>query len=154
MKKFLSNFEEYVCCILFMGMLGLGFINIIGRYFLSASISFTEELLCACFVLLCMLGTAVVAKTQEHLGVTVLVEQMSERHRTICAVIANVLGVVFSLILIDTGLGMVIQQYNLNQLSIALQWPEWIFGSFLPFGAAMMALRFGQATFVCVKKLH
>ena len=154
MKKFLSHFEEYLCCVLFMGMLGLGFTNVVFRYFLSASISFTEEIVCACFVLLCMLGTAVVAKTQEHLGITVLVERMSERNRTICAIIANVLGIVFSLILIDTGFGMVAQQYTMKQLSVALQWPEWIFGSFLPFGAIMMTLRFGQATFTCVKKLR
>ncbi len=153
MKKILSHFEEYLCCVLFMGMLGLGFTNVVFRYALSASISFTEEIICACFVLLCMLGTAVVAKNQEHLGVTVFIERMSERNRTLCAILANVLGIVFSLILIGTGFGMVMQQYAVKQLSVALQWPEWIFGSFLPFGAAMMALRFGQATFACLKKL-
>lgn len=154
MRSFFSHFEEYLCCVLFMGMLALGFTNVVARYFLSASISFTEEIICACFVLLCMLGTAIVAKTQEHLGITVLVERMSERNRTICALIANVLGIVFSLLLIDTGYDMVMQQYAVKQLSVALQWPEWIFGSFLPFGAAMMTFRFGQATMACVKKLR
>ena len=153
MKIFLSRFEEYLCCVLFMGMLGLAFTNVVFRYFLSASIAFTEEIICACFVLLCMLGTAIVAKNQAHLGVSVLVEQMSERNRTICALAANILSIVFCLILFKTGTDMAMQQYRVKQISIALQWPEWIYGSFLPFGATMMAIRFGQSVISCMKKI-
>ena len=136
-----------------MGMLGLAFTNVVFRYFLSASIAFTEEIICACFVLLCMLGTAIVAKNQAHLGVSVLVERMGEKKRAICALAANIFSVVFCLILIKTGADMAIQQYQIKQISIALQWPEWIYGSFLPLGAIMMAIRFGQAAMDCLKKI-
>ena len=59
--------------------------------------------------------------------------------------VGNLLGVVFSLILIKTGVEMVILEYEMEQISIALQWPQWIYGSFLPFGAVCMAVRFAQA---------
>ena len=154
MKKLFSHFEEYLCCVLFMGMLGLAFTNVVFRYFLTASIAFTEEIICASFVLLCMLGTAIVAKNQAHLGVSVGVELMSKRNRNICVLAANILAILFCLILIKTGADMAIQQYRVKQISIALQLPEWIYGSFLPFGAAMMAIRFGQAALDCVKKLR
>jgi C4-dicarboxylate transporter DctQ subunit len=154
MKKFLTHIEEYLCCVLFMGMLGLAFTNVVFRYLLSASISFTEEIICAGFVLLCMLGTAIVAKNQAHLSVSVLVERMSERNRNIFALIANILSIIFCLILIDTGLDMTIRQYQVKQITIALQWPEWIYGACLPFGATMMAIRFGQAAIDRFKKLR
>ena len=153
MKKLLNHFEEYICCVLFMGMLGLAFTNVVFRYLLAASIAFTEEITCASFVLLCMLGTSIVAKHQAHLGVSVVTEQMSERNRNIAALAANILGIVFCLVLIRTGFGMVMQQYRVQQITIALQWPQWIYGSFLPFGATMMAIRFGQAAMDCLKKI-
>jgi C4-dicarboxylate transporter DctQ subunit len=154
MRKFFSHFEEYVCCVLFMGMLGLAFTNVVFRYFLAASIAFTEEILASSFVLLCMLGTAIVAKHQAHLGVGVLVEQMSERNRNICALVGNILSILFCLVLIITGIGMAMQQFRIGQITITLQWPQWIYGSFVPFGATMMAIRFGQAAVNCWKKLR
>ena len=27
-----------------------------------------------------------------------------------------------------------------------MQWPEWIFGAFIPFGAVFLTIRFAQAT--------
>ena len=152
MKKILNHIEEYLICIVFMFMLGLTFVNVIFRYFLTSSLSFTEEFTCALFVLLCVLGTAVAAKHQAHLGLSVLTELLSERGRQFAAAAANILGVVFSLILMITGIQMAYTEYVLKQLTIALQWPEWIYGSFLPIGAAFMAIRFGQATVACLKK--
>ena len=153
MKKFLSNFEAGLAGIVFLVMLGIAFVNVIFRYFLAASISFTEEITCALFVLLCVLGTAMAAKDQSHLGLSLVTERLSERWRLIFAIGANVLGVLFSLILLKTGAEMAYSEYVLKQISITLQWPEWIYGACLPFGALFMAIRFGQAGFGCFKQL-
>lgn len=152
MKKFLANFEEYICFVLFLGMLALTFANVISRYFLTSSIAFTEEITTSSFVLLSLLGTAIATKYQAHIGLTVLTERMSERKQNILTVIGNLLGAVFSLVLFITGTAMVYNQYQLKQISIALQWPEWIYGSFLPFGAFCMTVRFIQATWKYTKK--
>lgn len=144
MKKFLDRFEEYFCCVVFMVMLALAFANVIFRNF-ATSISFTEEITTSLFVLLCMLGTAIAAKEQGHLGLSVVTEFLSERKRLMFAVAANVLGVVFSIILFVTGIGMVVTEYVMGQISIALQLPQWIYGSFMPIGAFCMTIRFGQA---------
>lgn len=151
MKKLLANFEEYVCFVLFLGMLALTFANVVSRYFLTSSISYTEEITTSSFVLLSLLGTAIATKYQAHIGLTVLTERMSEQKQTILTAIGNLLGAVFSLILFITGIAMVNNQYQLKQISIALQWPEWIYGSFLPFGAFCMTVRFIQATWKYTK---
>lgn len=153
MKKFLSNFEAGLGSLVLVIMLGLAFINVIFRYFLSASISYTEEITCALFVLLCVLGTSIAAKDRGHLGLSLITEHLSERTQTIFSLVANVLGVLFSLILVYTGVGMAYSEYKMNQISITLQWPEWIYGSFLPIGALFMSVRFAQVAHSDLKHL-
>lgn len=148
-----SHFEELLSCFVFVFMLGLTFVNVIFRYCFSASISFTEEITCALFVLLCMLGAAIAAKHQTHLGLSVITERLKEKPRLFMAVIANILGVVFSLFLLFTGIKMTYNEYVLKQISISLQWPEWIYGSFLPIGSFFMAIRFGQSALSCIRAM-
>ena len=151
MKKFFNRFEEYISAVVFMVMLALTFANVVMRNFATA-ISFTEEITTSLFVLLCTMGTAIAARDQGHLGLSVVTEFLSPRKRAAFAVAGNLLGIVFSVILFWTGLEMTIQEYQLKQISIALQWPQWIYGSFLPFGAACMAIRFGQAMLQNIKE--
>ena len=41
---------------------------------------------------------------------------------------------------------MVRSEYILGQVTAAMQWPEWIYGCFVPFGAIFMTIRFAQIT--------
>lgn len=152
MKKFLNHIEDYVGAVVFMVMLMLTFINVIMRNF-SASISFTEEITTSLFVLLCMLGTAIAAREQSHLGLGVITEMLPLKARKTLAVIGNILGIIFSCVLLVTGLDMVRTEIEMKQISIALQIPQWIYGSFLPIGSAFMIWRFGQAALQNYKEL-
>lgn len=67
--------------------------------------------------------------------------------------IADILGIIFSIVLIVTGIQMVISEYVMKQISIALQIPQWIYGAFLPFGALLMTIRFTQAMIDNIKAL-
>ena len=49
---------------------------------------------------------------------------------------------------------MVISQYQLGQESAAMQWPEWIYGSFVPIGATFAMLSFIQGVVERVEKLR
>ena len=144
MKKILNRLEETLACIVFMVMLALTFVNVVFRNF-SASISFTEEITTSLFVLLCMLGTSIAARDHAHLGLSALTELMPKKAALMLSVIGNVLGVVMSVILIITGISMVKLQFDAKVISIALQLPQWIYGSFLPLGALLMTIRFSQA---------
>lgn len=39
---------------------------------------------------------------------------------------------------------MVISQYTLGQKTAGMQWPEWIFGAFVPIGSFFVLIRFLQ----------
>lgn len=60
----------------------------------------------------------------------------------------------FCLLIIIFGVQMVISQYQLGQESAAMQWPEWIYGSFVPIGAAFAMLAFIQGIFDQAKNLN
>ena len=141
MKKLLDRFEETLSGIVFVVMLFLTFINVVFRNF-SASISFTEEITTSLFVLLCLLGTSLAARDHAHLGLSAFTELLPVKVRKALAVIGDLLGVVFSVILLITGIQMVIGEIQMKTISIALQIPQWIYGMFLPIGAGLMAIRF------------
>lgn len=145
MKKFLGHIVENLSIIAMVIMLALAFVNVISRYFLHASISFTEEITSALLVLLSMLGTALAAKKHAHLGLTILTDLMKPKTKAVFVALGNVMGCIFSIVLFVTGIGMVRNQYHLKQVSVALQWPEWIYGTFLLIGSFFMTICFAQA---------
>ena len=61
------------------------------------------------------------------------------------------MAVVFSALIFYYGILMVISQYNLEQKTANMQWPEWIFGSFVPIGAFFVLVRFLQILIHIIK---
>jgi TRAP-type C4-dicarboxylate transport system permease small subunit len=146
-EKIFNNIEEVLSAIVMFVMLMLTFVNVIARYFLSSSISFTEEITTSLFVLLCTLGAAIAVKHNAHLGLSLITDKLSKHWQRRFYLLASVLGVIFSFVLLYKGIFMAIHEYELKQISITLQWPEWIYGSFVPIGAFFLTVRFIQSFF-------
>ena len=128
MSKILDKIEEYICIICLVAMTILVFANVFSRYALHASLSFSDEITTKLFILLSMLGTAIAAKRRAHLGLSILTDAVSPK------------------VLFFYGIKMVQSEYILGQVTPAMQWPEWVYGLFVPFGAIFMTLRFAQIT--------
>lgn len=62
------------------------------------------------------------------------------------------ISVLFCLLIVFFGVQMVISQYRLGQETANMQWPEWIYGSFVPIGAAFAAIAFFQTMLVMCKE--
>lgn len=152
MNKIFNNIEEVLSAIVMFFMLMLTFVNVIARYFLSASISFTEEITTSLFVLLSTLGAAIAVKRNAHLGLSLITDKLSKKGQKRFYLLACVLGAAFSLVLLYKGIFMAIHEYELKQISITLQWPEWIYGSFVPIGALFLTVRFIQAIFESLRQ--
>ena len=148
----LKNFEEYLGAVILVGMTGLTVVNVFSRFLLKASIAVTDELTTCFFVLLSLLGAAVCTKRGAHLGLTLLTDRMGFKNRRRCALIASFLGAFFCGVVVVYGIDMVIHEYVSEQLTLGMGWPEWIFGSFVPFGGALICLRFIQAGIAVAKK--
>lgn len=142
MKAVLSRIEEIVCVLALTVMTILTFTNVVARYVFSASFSFSEEITTYLFVLLSLIGSAVAARRKAHLGFTALVDMVSPGVKRIFSLVSYTLAVIFSSALFIFGLKMVNSQFTRGQVTAGMQWPEWIFGAFVPLGAFFITLEF------------
>ena len=123
----------------------LVFANVLSRYVFHNSLSFSEEITTYLFVLLSLMGTAIAARRRAHLGLSILTDAVSPGVRKALHVAGFAIGALFSAALFYYGILMVINQYNLGMQTSAMQWPEWIYATFIPFGAFFVTIRFAQA---------
>ena len=151
MKKFFSKIEEWIAIVCLVTMSVLTFSNVIARYVFSASFSFSEELTTYLFVLLSLVGTAIAAKRKAHLGLTILTDSVSENVARYLKIFGYLVSVLFSGALFYYGILMVKSQIFLGQVTAGMQWPEWIFGSFVPIGAFFVTIRFAQVLIETIK---
>ena len=86
--------------------------NVLSRKILHQSWSFTEELVVAVFVLITLLAAALAARDGELVNLSLLPDRLDK----------------------------VITQLANGKRTFVLNWPEWIFWSFVPIGAACMTL--------------
>lgn len=142
--RILDKIEEIVAAVCLSVMTVLAFANVVARYVFSASFSFSEEITTYLFVLLSLLGTAIAARRRAHLGLTILTDVVNPKIQRILHMIGYLFAVAFTGAIFYYGILMVISQRQLGQVTANMQWPEWVFGSFVPIGALFAMVRFIQ----------
>ena len=98
------------------------------------------------------MGTAIAARRRAHLGLSIITDRVSPHTRLIIQLVMYGISVLFCLLIVFFGVQMVISQYRLGQETANMQWPEWIYGSFVPIGAAFAAIAFFQTMLVMCKE--
>nr|WP_317363696.1 TRAP transporter small permease [uncultured Blautia sp.] len=116
--------------------------NVLSRKVLHRSWSFTEELVVAVFVLITLVAAALACREGELVSLPLLTDRLPEKTRKPIAVLITVLAVIFTVILFKYGMDKVITQLENGKRTFVLNWPEWIFWSFVPIGAGCMVLHF------------
>ncbi len=144
--------EEILCIICTVIMTVLVFANVVSRHILHTSLSFSDEITTYLFTLLSMMGTAIAAKRGAHLGLSILTDAVSPKVRKALLATGVIISTVFSAALLYYGILMVMNQYNLGMVTPAMQWPEWVYGMFIPFGAFFITFRFAQTTYHVLKE--
>lgn len=141
-KNIVQKIEEVVSVIILSFMTILTFVNVVSRYLLKGSLSFTDELTTLLFVLLTMLGSAIAARKGSHLGLTVITDITPKKYHKWVHLCTGICSFIFCVIVIYFGIKMVIFEYQSKQLTLGIQLPEWIFGTFVPIGGIFVAFEF------------
>ena len=110
----LAAVEKVILVIATLLILVLTVGNVLSRYVIHRSWSFTEELVVAVFVLITLLAAALACREQDGLVSLTVLTQLANGKRT-----------------------------------FVLNWPEWIFWSFVPIGAGCMILHFIEYCLDC-----
>lgn len=142
LDRITMKIENWVCIVTFTVMIALTFANVVSRFVLHLSLSFTEEIVTALFVIASLAGSSIAARNKSHLGLDFVIGFMPEKVQRILEVAATILALVMCGILFYYGVLMVRQEMFLEQVSATMQWPEWIYGLTVPVGAGTMCLRY------------
>lgn len=142
MRTLLGKIEDIICAICLVVMTALTFANVIARYVFSASFSFSEEITTYLFVLLSLIGSAAAARRNAHLGFTAILDLFPDGLKRAIQTFSYLMATLFSAALFWYGINMVQSQIYHGQVTAGMQWPEWIFGSFVPLGAFFITIEF------------
>ena len=135
MRYLLGRIEDIICAICMIVMTTLTFANVIARYVFSASFSYL-------FVLLSLIGSAAAARRKAHLGFTAILDLLPKGLQRAIQTMSYTIATLFSAALFWYGISMVQSQIFHGQVTAGMQWPEWIFGSFVPLGAFFITIEF------------
>lgn len=142
MRYILGKIEDIICAICMIIMTSLTFANVVSRYVFSASFSFSEEITTYLFVMLSLIGSAAAARRKAHLGFTAILDLFPAGLKRAIQAMSYGLATFFSAALFWYGISMVQSQIFHGQVTAGMQWPEWIFGSFVPLGAFFITIEF------------
>ena len=116
--------------------------NVFSRKVIHQSWSFTEELVVAIFVLITLLGAALSAREGGLVGLNLVTERLPKSAKKPVVILITIFSVLFMGILFYYGMDKVMAQLANQKRTFVLNWPEWIFWSFVPIGSACMILHF------------
>lgn len=116
--------------------------NVFSRKVIHQSWSFTEELVVAVFVLITLVAAALACREGELVNLTLLTDRLPKSLRKPSMILITLLSIIFTAILFKYGMDKVLTQMANGKRTFVLNWPEWIFWSFVPIGAGCMILHF------------
>ncbi len=133
--------EKIILCLSTLLILVLTVGNVFSRKVIHRSWSFTEELVVAVFVLITLLAAALSAREEGGLvSLTLFTDRIPESWKKPSVIIITVLSLIFAGVLFYYGMDKVMTQLANGKRTFVLNWPEWIFWSFVPIGAGCMIL--------------
>ena len=144
MRFLLQEFEKIVCALLFLGMTLIGFINVVVRYATHYSFAASEELLTNGFLLLTVFGAAIAARRGQHLAVTIVQDFLPRPAARVVFVLSVILSVMLLAASAWFSWATLMNQIDSGIHSYALGVPAWWYQIGLPFGFALIIIRYLQ----------
>ena len=144
MRFLLNEFEKIVCVVLFLGMTLIGFINVVVRYATHYSFAASEELLTNGFLLLTVFGAAIAARRGQHLAVTIVQDFLPRPAAQAVFLLSIILSVLLLVASAWFSWATLMNQIGSGIRSYALGVPAWWYQVGLPFGFALIIIRYLQ----------
>ncbi len=144
MRFILSEAEKIICAVIFLVMTAVGFANVAVRYLTNFSLAASEELLTNGFLLLTVFGAAIAARRGEHLAVTLLRDALPRPARRAVFGLAVALSVLLLAMSAWFSWAALANLYANGMKSYALGLPGWWYQAAVPFGFALILIRYLQ----------
>lgn len=142
----LTWIENAIIATTFLLLTLIAFVNVVSRYALHGSISWSAEVITGLAVYMIMVGVSAAIRTGAHPDFAAIRDASKGALRKVFIVVIGVAMVVFLLLLLWLGWDMVVTQMARGRTTPALGMPQWILSFALPFGAFFGILRTIQIT--------
>jgi len=158
MKKFLKwldeNLEMSICIVLMSTMTLLIFVQVIMRYVVRNSLTWSEELARYLFIWLIYFGISYGAKIRKHIKIEAFLGLWPKSIRKYIPIVGDILFLGFSVFITVTATTLVQKQLALGQTSPALRIPMAIIYAAPLVGFALTAVRQVQTLYYRIQVLR
>ena len=150
----IEQLMRWTTIVLLVLMVVIVFANVVSRYYLHASLAWSEEVARFMLVWLVFIGSFLAYIHDEHLGLDILVAKLPATVRKIVAFATNML-ILFALYAVMEG-GYLLMRDNFDWLSSAAEIPQGYVYFIVPFTCGLMMLQVVLKTYYLLtgKKEH
>lgn len=140
-RKFIHYVEDGVVVVLLTSMIGLAVGQILARNIWDSGIEWSDPLLKTMVLWLGLIGAMIATRNNSHISINVLSNFLSATNKKFSDIITNLFSATISLIVAYHSYRFVMMEYE-DGITATLDIPVWIFEAIIPFGFAVMGLRF------------
>jgi C4-dicarboxylate transporter DctQ subunit len=140
----LGRFEEWFIAAILAVMTTITFTQVIARYIFNYSFVWALELVTYLFAWLIFLGMAYGVRVGTHIGVDALVKTLKPGRARVAGALAALCCIAYSVIGLIGGSVYVKKMYDVGIMAQDLPIEQWIPRLVLPFGFALLLIRFSE----------
>lgn len=147
MKKFVDNFEEYVCAVGLTVMTIFTFLGVLSRKLPQVNLSWTMELVTTMFVWVCALAAATVFKTNSHMGFSYIADRTTGWVKTMHKWLRIAILFGYFAIWLIYGGRLAFIEYEHHLVTPVMGTPGWLIGLAIPLAGVLAIIRILQYEF-------
>jgi TRAP-type C4-dicarboxylate transport system permease small subunit len=148
-----DNLEEHLLLLVLLVLVVVIFMQVVMRYVLGQSLSWSEELGRYLFIWMTWLSTSYAVRQNRHLRIEVITDFLSERGKLILNIAAMIIWCGFGVFLVNKGWQITALIWRRGQVTAALEIPMAVNYAAIPVGAALMSIRLVDEIGRSIKKL-
>jgi len=140
--RWIDHIEEGLIALLMAAMTLLTFLQVVARYVFNYSFVWALELTGVMFAWLIFLGMSYGVRVGAHIGVDAVVKALGPRAARLVGIVAASACIAYAVLVTVGGTTYVRKMYDVGILMQDLPFEQWIPRLVLPFGFAVLGLRF------------
>lgn len=144
LNHILNHLEEYIGVLSLIITSFIVFIQVILRYVFNYSLHWSEEVARYLIIWFIFVGSSIAVREKAHAAVDALVVYLPQQLKKVFSVLANLVAIVFCIILIISGYETVENVINFGNVTPSLGMPMYIPYLAIPIGGLLMLIRFLQ----------
>lgn len=133
--------EEAIGALAMALLCAISFANVLVRYLTSVSFAFTEEYSVFLLVVMTFAGAALAFATDGHVRIAVLENRLEPKGRLLCRLLALAATTMVLGMVIWYGALLTLDQWEFEETSPGLGYPQWLYTMWLPVLASLCLLR-------------